>query len=144
MASNMKYCHICKAMAFVKTQLSTVVTLDCGHMAKLKGDDAVPERKSKEDIQRERAAVRRYIPPPTLTPNVAATRPTSRTRVVVEESQPPYCEGCATYSDGKRIFPMAQHVCGLPNTPPAPTRPHRKTNDVTKTLKDLIDGKDYK
>lgn len=119
-ASNMKYCHICKAMAFVKSQLSSVVSLDCGHMAKVKGDDGPPERRSKEDIQRERAAVRRYIPPPTLQPSVAAPRPR---RVHVPE-------------------PIV--VEAKPVTPPAPTRPHRRTNDVTKTLKDLIDGKDFK
>lgn len=136
----MKYCHICKAMAFVKNQLSTVVTLDCGHMAKLKGDDSAPEKKSKEDIQRERAAVRRYIPPPTRHTPVAPRRTKPREEVAVEV-EPRYCEACATYSDGKKIFPNGQHICGLPNTPPPPSRPHKKTSDVARTVKDLIDGK---
>lgn len=105
MATNMKYCHICKAMAFVKSQLSTVCTLDCGHMAKLK-DVAAPETVTREELQRERAQRSRELPRPTAPPERPAP-----VRVIHEEP----------------IVPSG--------------RPHRTTNNVAGTIRDLLDGK---
>lgn len=111
MASNMLYCHICKAMAFAKTRLSTVATLDCGHMAKLGRDETLPG-KSYSDVMPARG------------------KPTPRSKSKVAVSPASYTAPKTTYTPPQEATP----------TPP-PMNRVKNHRSVAHTVIDLIDGK---
>lgn len=114
MATNMLYCHICKAMGFVKSSLVNVSVLDCGHMARKGRDDsresstAKPQPTPRQAEQRrEKDATRRVYEREPLKPRAAEP-------VVVEQK---------------------------PVQPQQFARPQRTTSNVAATLSDLLSGR---
>lgn len=112
--SAMLWCHICKEMAFIKSNLATVCTLDCGHMAKRK------------DISQEEANLKRDRPQYAKAPSRDSPRRSKR-----DKPAPPY-EDIVVEKPRTAIplGPISQ-----------PEAPRRSTSNVARTIGDLLDGK---
>lgn len=92
MADGTVYCHICKAQAFPKTSFGSVVSLDCGHVARRDGTSfnktKRKEQRGEETVPppQERAAFREnnYTRPRKVDIEIPSppTRPVSPSRTV--------------------------------------------------------------
>lgn len=142
---DMLYCHICKKMQWVLNTLSTVSSLDCGHMARKEKGSGNIDNRPLAPSPRKRASDKRKPTPISPRPDAFTTRGPveykTAPKVVTAEPLCPECLEPYPKGDPRKNFNVRCFDCEQAQIL---LLKRNTTTNVTQTVLDLLNQKDVK